>query len=64
VLEAYVDSGEGLDRAGGYAIQQLGGLLVQRIEGSYDTVVGFPGHAFVTFLSAMLDEEEVFDVDM
>ena len=33
LLEAYADHGEGVDRAGGYAIQGRGGALVQRIEG-------------------------------
>ena len=33
MLEAYCDAGEGVDRAGGYAIQGRGALLVQRIEG-------------------------------
>lgn len=40
ILEAYAASGEGWDRAGGYAIQQTGALLVQRIEGDYNNVVG------------------------
>ncbi|KAH9169596.1 Maf/Ham1 [Lactarius sanguifluus] len=40
LLNAYVDSGEGLDRAGGFAIQ--GGLLIRKIEGDYHNVVGFP----------------------
>ncbi|MNJ61266.1 Maf-like protein YhdE [compost metagenome] len=40
--EAYCASGEPLDKAGAYAIQGLGAVFVQRIEGSYSAVVGLP----------------------
>ena len=41
-IRAYAESGEGLDKAGGYAVQGLGSALVPRIEGSYTNVVGLP----------------------
>jgi septum formation protein len=47
---AYLDSGEWEGRAGAYAIQGLGGRLVERIQGDYLNVVGLPGSLLVTLL--------------
>ena len=51
-IAAYVGSGEPLDKAGAYGIQGKGALLVEKIEGCYNNVVGLP----LTMLYSMLKE--------
>jgi len=41
-IARYIASGEPADKAGAYAIQGLGAALVERIDGSYTSVVGLP----------------------
>lgn len=41
-LEAYIATGEPFDKAGGYGIQELGGIFVEQISGDYYNVVGLP----------------------
>ena len=50
-IEAYVASGDGRDKAGAYGIQGFAATLVERIDGDYFTVVGFPLSAFARALS-------------
>ena len=49
-VAAYLESGEWEGRAGAYAIQGLGGRLVERIDGDYLNVVGLPGALLVGLL--------------
>lgn len=41
-LDLYLASGEWRDRAGAYAIQGLGSILIERLEGDFSNVVGLP----------------------
>jgi septum formation protein len=52
-IEAYAASGEGADKAGGYAVQGLGAGLVARIDGSYSAVVGLPAAEVIAALGGL-----------
>ncbi|WP_431688258.1 Maf family protein [Hahella sp. NBU794] len=41
-IQRYWDSGEPADKAGAYGIQGLAGSFVERVEGSYSSIVGLP----------------------
>jgi len=41
-VSAYLATGEGVDKAGGYAIQGVAAMFVRRVVGSYTNVVGLP----------------------
>jgi septum formation protein len=48
--EAYVSTGEPMDKAGGYGIQGYGAVLVDRVDGDFFAVVGFPVARVITLL--------------
>lgn len=62
-IQSYVDHGEGADRAGGFAIQGLGGLLIDRIDGCNQNVVGFPASAFWRWMGGLNDNGDFDDMD-
>ncbi len=49
-IHSYIATGEPFDKAGGYGIQGRGAALVERIDGDFYTVMGFPLGAFVRAL--------------
>lgn len=56
-IDAYVCSGECADKAGAYAIQGTGRLLVEGISGDYDNVVGLPTCRVVREMARLANDE-------
>lgn len=52
-VDAYLASGEGIGKAGGYAIQGLAGAFVISLEGSYTGVVGLPLYETINLLTGL-----------
>lgn len=52
-IKYYVATGEPLDKAGAYAVQGRGALLVERVDGDYFNVVGLPLYRLSKMLAAL-----------
>lgn len=59
LLWSYVKTREGADKAGGYGIQGVGSILVEKIEGTFDNVVGLPLRATLQLIEKVVVEPGV-----
>jgi septum formation protein len=55
-IDAYVQTGEPMDKAGGYGIQGIGGQIVERLEGDFFAVMGLPMHRLSGELAKALED--------
>lgn len=55
-LRCYISTGEPMDKAGAYGIQELGSMLVESMSGDYNTVVGLPVNDLAKLLYKALTE--------
>ncbi|KAK4989609.1 hypothetical protein LTR66_003946 [Elasticomyces elasticus] len=57
LILAYVKTREGADKAGGYGIQGIGSILVEKIDGTFDNVVGLPLRATLQLIEKVMEPE-------
>lgn len=64
LMERYLDTGDSLDKAGAYGIQNGSLTFISRVEGDYSNVVGFPLSRFVieaeSFLKSQIPQEDLW----
>ena len=56
-IDTYVKNGEPLDKAGAYAIQEFGSVLIKKVDGDYSNIVGLP-------LAPLIEELKKFGVKL
>lgn len=65
LILAYVRTREGADKAGGYGLQGLGSVLVEKIDGTADNVIGMPLKATLKLIETVMaradDEDRLLD---
>lgn len=59
LMLSYVRTREGTDKAGGYGIQGVGSILVEKIDGTFDNVVGLPLRATLQVIEKVLVDPDV-----
>lgn len=59
LILSYVRTREGADKAGGYGIQGVGSILVEKIDGTFDNVVGLPLRATLQVIEKVLVAPDV-----
>ncbi|PVH91751.1 Maf-domain-containing protein [Periconia macrospinosa] len=62
-IAAYVRTRDGNDKAGGYGLQSAGSILIERIEGSHDNVIGLPLRVTLELIELCMEPEEDVDDD-
>ncbi|MFZ2054068.1 MAG: 23S rRNA (uracil(1939)-C(5))-methyltransferase RlmD [Candidatus Aminicenantales bacterium] len=61
-INGYLASSEFLDKAGSYAVQEVGDAFVEKLEGDYENVVGFPVARVKKLLDEFLDPGEIVSI--
>jgi 23S rRNA (uracil1939-C5)-methyltransferase len=62
-IDAYLASSEFLDKAGSYAVQEVGDAFVEKLEGDYENVVGLPVARVKKLLSDFMNPGEEVTID-
>lgn len=61
LVVSYVRTREGADKAGGYGIQGVGSILVEKIDGTFDNVVGLPLRATLQLIEKVIVSPTVLE---
>lgn len=59
LIVSYVKTREGADKAGGYGIQGMGSILIEKINGTFDNVVGLPLRSTLRLIEQVIVNPEI-----